>query len=119
MIKYLLGRFAFFLLKMDDGRLVKVILFQMGSLIVYYLASSSYVPYKFGDANLYWCDKEVPNGFGPFTSLDFTMKHYQETMSARKKAQPPSLSIVATSSNIILVDFVAKRKVPPYTSHNS
>lgn len=94
---------------MSDGKRIKVILFQLGSLIVYYNAETTYIPYKFGDANLYWRDDKDPNGFGPFTTLHSLMQHY-EFRTKERKSQQAFLELIPTQSNVIKIDFRTKKR---------
>lgn len=87
---------------------MKIILFQLGSLIVYYKAQSSYIPYSFGDNNLYWRDNTNPDGFGPFNTLYGVMKHYEAVIEDRRVAKLPQ-----PQPELIRVDFKNKKRLDP------
>ncbi len=103
---------------MDDGRRVKVILFEMGTKLnmkAYYMAPNIYVPYRFGDANLYWRDDRDPNGYGPFVTLHHLMNHYQSTIQARQEQDAkPKLLLINPANKVLIVDFKNKKKIISY-----
>lgn len=97
---------------MADGREVKVILFRLhdDNMIVYYLAATSMIAYRFGDANLYWRDNTDQAGFGPFTTLHSLMQHYQNVIAERKTAAKLVL-LPPGPSNTIKIDFKSKKRL--------
>lgn len=110
-MKFLKHLFLGFLLRIDDGRRQKIVLFELKAqnLIVYYLAETPYIKYIMGDATLYWRDQVDPNGWGPFTNLNTLTYHYEATLGARKRAVLVVIPVV--QAKVVHVDFKNKKKI--------
>lgn len=87
---------------------------------MYYNSHSVHIPYRFGDHNLYWCDKDDMAGFGPFSTLHSLMQHYEKRIHERRaklqEVKPQLQLIKPEAKKVIMVDFKNKKKIIAYES---
>lgn len=55
----------------------------------------------------YWADPKSPQGCGPFVSIQKCIEHYE------KYAQHTDLAVLPPPSNVLNVDFKAKKTILP------
>ena len=91
---------------------VKVVLFELHGLRVYYTAPDFHTHYRLGSDPVYWMDAESPDGRGPFPTLQMAMNDYSNTISNRK-AEKAKLILLSTckESPVISVNFKTKKRI--------
>lgn len=93
------------------------LLFELGSLKVFFAEPPAYIAPKPGQKDIYWFDAKNPHGSGPFDTIHAAMKHFSLITETRRKEEAAGLQLLKAplppSSEVIQVDFVNKKKLPP------
>jgi hypothetical protein len=81
---------------------------ELGGLQVYCFQTTKEIVSNTDPKEIYWRDRDNPQGYGPFPTIYDALSHYKVLTSVRKED--------ANLGNLIKIDFIIKKRLNPIHS---